>query len=231
VELLVGLDAPCLKIASFEITDLPLIRTAAATGLPLIISTGMASRDEIAAAIGAAEAAGCADLALLWCTSAYPAPVEAAHLRGIPDLREWSGYEVGLSDHTRGTAVSTAAVALGATLIEKHVTLDRDVQTVDGEFSAVPDELRRLIEDARSAWSSLGSVRYGPSEQESASLRFRRGLWFVRDLEAGDRIGSEDVRSLRPAAILPPDARDSVVGRRVTAPVRRGDPVSYDVLT
>ena len=230
VDLLVSLAAPALKIASFEVTDLPLIRHAASTGLPLIISTGMATREEIAAAVAAAEEAGCEELALLWCTSAYPAPPEASRLRGIPDLRAWSGREVGLSDHTLGTAVAVTAVALGATIIEKHVTLDHDLATVDGEFSLDPEGLAQLVRDARAAWSALGEVAYGPSEAEVGSLRFRRGLYFVRDLSPGQTITADDVRSLRPAASLPPDASSAVIGRTVTVAVRRGDPVEASVL-
>ena len=230
VDLLVGLGAPCLKIASFEITDLPLIRHAAEAGLPMILSTGMATRDEIEAAIDAARSAGCSDLALLWCTSAYPARADAANLKGMVDLREWSGMEVGISDHTVGSAVATAAVALGASIVEKHVTLDRDLATVDGAFSMNPADLSRLVYDTRAAQESLGAILYGPTTQEVGSLRFRRGLWFVRDLMAGEVIGPSDVRSLRPVAPLPPDAIGGVLGRRVATEVRRGDPVTLDVL-
>ncbi|MDA3023269.1 MAG: pseudaminic acid synthase [Actinomycetota bacterium] len=231
VDFLVGLGVPALKIASFEITDLPLIRTAAATGLPLILSTGMATRDEIATAVAAAEEAGCSDLALLWCTSAYPAPADASRLRGIPDLRAWSGREVGLSDHTLGTAVAVAAVALGASIIEKHVTLDHELATVDGEFSLDPVGLAQLVRDTRTAWSALGEIAYGPSDAEVGSLRFRRGLYFVRDLAAGARIGPEDVRSLRPAAALGPDQTEGIVGRPLVRAVQRGDEVTREVLT
>ena len=230
VDFLAGLGAPALKIASFEITDLPLIRKAASTGLPLIVSTGMASRDEIAAAIAAAEQAGCEQLALLWCTSAYPAPAEASRLRGIPDLRAWSGREVGLSDHTFGSAVAVAAVALGATIIEKHVTLDHDLATVDGEFSLDPEGLAQLVRDTRSAWSALGEVAYGPSESEVGSLRFRRGIYFVRDLAAGELVDATSVRSLRPAAELDPEFLEQVIGLVARRSVRRGDPVTWDVL-
>jgi len=230
VDLLVSLEAPALKIASFEITDLPLIRKAASTGLPLIISTGMATREEIAAAAAAAAGAGCEQLALLWCTSAYPAPPESSRLLGIPDLRAWTGREVGLSDHTLGTAVAVAAVALGATIIEKHVTLDHDLATVDGEFSLDPAGLAALVKDTRAAWSALGEVAYGPSEAEIGSLRFRRGLYFVRDLASGDTVTDADVRSLRPAAELPPDAITDIVGRRVVWQVARGDQVTPSVL-
>ncbi len=230
VDFLVELGVPALKIASFEITDLPLIRTAAATSLPLIISTGMATREEINAAVAAAEEAGCSDLALLWCTSAYPAPAEASRLSGIPDLRAWSGREVGLSDHTLGTAVAVAAVALGASIIEKHVTLDHDLATVDGEFSLDPAGLARLVRDARTAWSALGEVTYGPSAEEVGSLRFRRGLYFVSDLAAGARIGREDVRSLRPAAVFQPDQTEEIVGRSLVRDVKRGDEVTREVI-
>ena len=230
VDFLVELGVPALKIASFEITDLPLIRTAAATSLPLIISTGMATREEINAAVAAAEEAGCSDLALLWCTSAYPAPADASRLRGIPDLRAWSGREVGLSDHTLGTAVAVAAVALGASIIEKHVTLDHDLATVDGEFSLDPAGLARLVRDARTAWSALGEVTYGPSDEEVGSLRFRRGLYFVRDLAAGARIGPKDVRSLRPAAVFQPDQTEEMVGRSLVRDVKRGDEVTREVI-
>ncbi len=225
VDFLVGLGAPALKIASFEITDLPLIRKAASTGLPLIVSTGMATRDEISAAVAAAEGAGCEQLALLWCTSAYPAPAQASRLAGIPDLLAWTGREVGLSDHTLGSAVAVAAVALGATIIEKHVTLDHELATVDGEFSLDPVGLAQLVRDTRTAWSALSDATYGPSAAEAGSLRFRRGLYFVRDLVAGETVTDEDIRSLRPAATLPPDALGAVVGRRLTAAARRGDAV------
>ena len=230
VDFLVGLGAPALKIASFEITDLPLVRRAASTGLPLILSTGMATRDEIASAVAAAEEYGCEELALLWCTSAYPAPPEASRLRGIPDLRTWSDREVGLSDHSLGTAVAVAAVALGATIIEKHVTLDHDLATVDGEFSLDPQGLAQLVRDARAAWSALGEVDYGPSEAEVGSLRFRRGLYFVRDLVAGEVVDANSVRSLRPAAELGPDSFEQVVGRTARRDVRRGEPVTWDAL-
>ncbi len=230
VSFLLDLKVPCLKIASFEITDLPLIRCAAETGLPLIVSTGMATREEIADAVAAAEGAGCDDLALLWCTSAYPAPPQASSLRGIPDLRAWSRKEVGLSDHTLGTAVAVASVALGATIIEKHVTLDYDLVTVDSEFSLDPAGLAGLVRDTRAAWSALGDVVYGPSEAEVGSLRFRRGLYFVHDLAAGDTITDADVRSLRPTAELAPEAIIEVIGRCVTENVARGDEVTFRVL-
>ncbi len=225
VDFLAGLGAPCLKIASSELTDLPLIRCAASTGIPLIVSTGMGTEEEIRRAVTAAEGAGCEQLALLACTTAYPAPPEVASLQTIPHLRSWSGKEVGLSDHTVGTTVAVAAVALGASIIEKHVTLDHDLETVDGAFSLDPAGLARLVDDTRTAWSALGQVTYGPSDAESASLRFRRGLYFVRDLPSGALIDESSVRSLRPAAALEPDAIGQVIGRSTTRAVRRGDPV------
>ena len=226
VDFLAALGSPCLKIASFEITDLPLIRCAAETGLPLILSTGMATRPEIERAVAAAEHAGCEQLALLWCTSAYPAPPEASSLRGIPDLRDWSGRQVGLSDHTMGTAVAVAAVALGASIIEKHVTLDHEVDTVDGKFSLVPEELAQLVRDSKSAWSALGSVFYGPSPSETDSLRFRRGLYFMRDLESGETLDETAVRSLRPAAELEPSSMDELLGSTMVKGAKRGDVVT-----
>ena len=230
VDFLVGLGAPALKIASFEITDLPLIRHAASTGLPLVLSTGMATQDEITAAVRAAEKSGCTELMLLWCTSAYPAPTEASRLCGIPDLKGWTGREVGLSDHTLGTAVAVAAVALGATVIEKHVTLDHDLATVDGEFSLDPEGLARLVRETRAAWSALGAPHYGPSDAEVGSLRFRRGLYFLKDLAAGAVVAAGDVRALRPAADLQPDDIDQVIGRPLARAVRRGDQVTLDAL-
>ena len=230
LELLLELGVPRLKVASGELTNGPMLLRMARTGLPLIVSTGMASREEIAVAVAAAERAGCEQLALLWCTSAYPAPPQASRLAGIPDLRASTGREVGLSDHTLGTAVAVAAVALGATIIEKHVTLDHDLPTVDGEFSLDPAGLAALVRDTRTAWSAIGEVAYGPSDAEVDSLRFRRGLYFVRDLSAGQTVTDADVRSLRPSAALPPDAIAGVVGRRLTEDVARGDEVTLSVL-
>ncbi len=227
VDLLVELGSPCLKIASFEITDIPLIRAAAETGLPLIISTGMATREEIASATAAAEASGCSELALLWCTSAYPASPQSSALLGVPDLRGWSGYEVGLSDHTLGDAVAIASVALGATLIEKHVTLDHDLETVDGAFSLDPAGLRSLVDGVMTAWLATSDARYGPTPEEVPSLRFRRGLYFVRDVAAGDVVTSDDIRALRPAAELAPLELDRLIGRTIVASARRGDPVTW----
>ena len=225
VNFLVGLGVPALKIASFEITDLPLIRTAAATGLPLIISTGMARRDEIAAAVTAAEEAGCGDLALLWCTSAYPAPADASHLRGIPDLRAWSGREVGLSDHTLGTAVAVAAVALGASIIEKHVIDSRSLPTVDSEFSSDAHEFALLVRECRTAWEAVGSVLYGPTEAETDSLRFRRSIYFATDLPAGQVLQQHDLRILRPRLGLDPGRLDDFIGRRLVQDVSAGNPL------
>lgn len=230
VAFLEGLDAPCHKIASFEIVDLPLIRTAAGTGRPLIVSTGMATLAEIEAAVGAARGAGCRELAVLRCTSTYPAPPAESDLRTIPDLRERFGCEVGLSDHTLGIGTAIAAVALGATVLEKHVTLDRGVDTVDGAFSLEPHELATLVTESRRAWEALGGVRYGPTASERPSLGLRRSLTFVRDLAAGVPITAADVRALRPGGGLPPDAVSDVVGRSTNRAVRRGEPVTRDLL-
>jgi N-acetylneuraminate synthase len=231
VELLDGLDAACMKIASFEIVDLPLIRAAARTGRPMIISTGMATRQEIEEAVSAARTEGCEQLAVLQCTSSYPAPAEASNLRTIPDLRAWTGAEVGLSDHTLGIGVAVAAVALGATLIEKHVTISRSDGAVDSTFSLEPHELGALVLETRRAWESLGSVEYGPTDADRSSLAHRRSLFFDRDLAAGAILTDEDFRSVRPSDGLAPRHADQLVGRRLTRAVRRGEPIQWDDLT
>ena len=230
VELLDGLDAACMKIASFEIVDLPLIRAAAETGRPLIISTGMATREEIEEAVATARTAGCDQLAVLQCTSSYPAPAAASNLRTIPDLRAWTGAEVGLSDHTLGIGVAVAAVALGATLIEKHVTLSRSDGAVDSSFSLEPQELAALVVETRRAWESLGTVAYGPNAADERSLAHRRSLFFDRDLPAGRTLVDGDFRSVRPSDGLSPRHADELLGRTLARDVRRGEPVGWDDL-
>lgn len=230
VELLDDLDAACMKIASFEIVDLPLIRAAARTGRPMIISTGMATREEIEEAVATARTEGCEQLAVLQCTSSYPAPAAASNLRTIPDLRAWTGAEVGLSDHTLGIGVAVAAVALGATLVEKHVTISRSDGAVDSSFSLEPHELASLVMETRQAWESLGTVTYGPTDADEASLVHRRSLFFDRDLAAGTVLTGVDFRSVRPADGLAPRHADDLVGRLLTRPVQRGEPVQWDDL-
>jgi pseudaminic acid synthase len=230
VELLDDLDADCMKIASFEIVDLPLIRAAALTGRPMIVSTGMATRPEIEDAIRTAQEAGCEQLAVLQCTSSYPAPASASNLRVIPDLRGWTGLEVGLSDHTLGIGVAVAAVALGATLIEKHVTLSRADGAVDSSFSLEPSELSALVTETRRAWESLGDVEYGPNEADERSLAHRRSLFFDRDLEEGAVLTVGDFRSVRPSDGIPPKHADDLPGRVLRRSVRRGEPVHWEDL-
>ena len=230
VDFLETLNAPCYKIASFENTDLPLIRKVAATGRPLIVSTGMATLGEIDALVRTARDAGCRDLVLLKCTSSYPASPANSNIRTIPALREAFGCEVGLSDHTLGVGVAVASVALGATVIEKHFTLSRADGGVDSAFSLEPAEMRALVEETHRAWQGLGTVSFGAGEAEAGSRMFRRSLYFVRDLAAGSTIGPADVRAIRPGNGLPPSLADLIVGRMLRKPVRRGTPVSWDLL-
>lgn len=228
VAFLDDLDVPALKIASFELVDLPLIRRAAATGRPLLMSTGMATEEEIDAAVSAAS--GAAAVALLRCNSAYPAPPEAMDLLAIPEMRRRWPVQVGLSDHTRGSTAAVAAVALGATIIEKHLTLRRADGGPDAEFSAEPDELAELVTAVRDAHASLGHARFGPSGAEAASLGFRRSLRAVRPIAAGSVIGPDDVASIRPAGGMPPDAIDDVIGSVTRVDLVVGTAITTDVL-
>lgn len=230
VDLLEQLDAPAHKIASFECVDLPLIRHAAATGKPLIISTGLATAAEIDAAAKAARDAGCEDLMLLVCTSSYPAPPQDSNLATIPHLRSWAGVEVGLSDHTLGIGAALASVALGATLVEKHVTLSRANDTVDAEFSLEPHELAALVEDARRAWQAVGRVHYGPTPGDVHSLSLRRSLYVTADLRTGDVLSPDNVRAIRPGHGLPPGELNKVLGLRVARNTPRGTPLSWELL-
>lgn len=230
VDFLESLGNPCYKIASFEITDLPLIRKAASTGKPVILSTGMATMDEIGEAVREARGAGGGGVVLLKCTSSYPAPPGESNIRTLEDLRSRFDAEVGISDHTLGIGAAVAAIALGAVLIEKHFTIRRADGGVDASFSLEPGELRRLVEEARRAWESLGEVRYGPSEAERSSLRFRRSLYFARALEAGAILSPGDVRSIRPGYGLPPKFLDRILGMRLRRPVTPGTAVRWDLL-
>jgi N-acetylneuraminate synthase len=230
VEFLESLGAPCYKIASFENTDLPLIRQVAATGKPLIISTGMASQAELDETVAAARDAGCRDLVLLKCTSTYPASPEHTNLATIPDLRARFGCQVGLSDHTMGTAVAVAAVALGATVIEKHLTLARADGGVDSAFSMEPLEMAALVTESARAWQALGRVSYGPTEAEKPSLQFRRSLYIVKALAPGDVITRDHVRAIRPGLGLAPKHLDAVVGRRAAVAISRGTPLAWTLL-
>jgi len=231
VDFLESLDVPCYKIASFENTDLPLIRKVAATGKPMIISTGMASVAELDESVRTARAAGCKDLILLKCTSTYPATPENTNIRTIPHLRDLFGTEVGLSDHTMGTGVSVASVALGATVIEKHFTLSRAEGGVDSAFSMEPAEMASLVLESERAWQALGRITYGAaSAQEEKSKVYRRSLYISRDLKAGEILDATSVRAIRPGLGLAPKFIDMVMGKAVKLDVKRGTPVSWDLL-
>ncbi|MGW0802030.1 pseudaminic acid synthase [Nonomuraea sp. NPDC002799] len=230
VELLEKLDAPAYKIASSEIVDLPLIRLAASTGKPLIISTGMASIAEIDSAVAAARDAGCAQLAVLACTASYPADPSESNLRALPLLSALTGHVVGLSDHTPGLGAALAAVAMGACLIEKHVTLSRADGGVDAAFSLEPHELAALVVESERAWAALGLPVIGPRPSEREGLRFRRSLYVVRDVRAGEPVTPENVRSIRPAGGLPPEAAREVMGRRFARDTSSGTPLSWDLI-
>lgn len=236
VDFLESLDVPAYKIASFENADLPLIRKVAATGKPMIVSTGMATLAELDEMVTAARAAGCRDLILLKCTSTYPASPENSHLRTIAHMRELFAHtggqlEVGLSDHTAGLGAAVAAVALGATVIEKHFTLARAEGGVDAAFSLEPDELAALVVETDRAWRALGQVRYGPTEAEAASRVFRRSLYIVCDLERGERLTPDNLRAIRPGLGLPPKYYEQLLGRRLARAARRGTPVSWELFS
>jgi len=228
VDLLEDLNAPAYKIASFEAVDLPLIRYAASTGKPMIISTGMADLDEIGEAVQTARDGGCSELVLLHCISSYPAPAEESNLRTIADLGERFGVVTGLSDHTLGTTVSVAGVAMGAAVIEKHVTLSRADKGADSEFSLEPQELQLLCSDARTAWSALGQANYERAPAEEGSLRFRRSLYVVEDVKAGEVLTADNVRRIRPGFGLAPKHYDEVLGQRAACDLERGTALQWD---
>ena len=229
VDFLESLDVPCYKVASFENVDLPLIEYVAKTGKPIIMSTGLASLAELDDAVRTARAAGCGQLALLKCTSAYPANPNDSNLRTIPHLREMFGCEIGLSDHTLGIGVAVASVALGATIIEKHVTLDRDTGGVDSAFSLDSVELKALVEETERAGRALGGVHYGPTEGDKLSLAFRRSLYIAQDVMAGETLAEQHVRRVRPGFGLLPGLLKSVIGLRATRDLHRGEAVGWDM--
>ncbi|MDD3326660.1 MAG: pseudaminic acid synthase [Zoogloea sp.] len=229
VDFLETLDAPFYKIASFECIDLPLIRRAARTGKPLIISTGMATIAEIAEAVDTARAAGCKDLVLLKCTSTYPASPENSNVRTIAHMRDLFGCEVGLSDHTMGIGAAVAAVAYGATVIEKHFTLARADGGVDSAFSLEPAELASLVVETERAWQAIGKITYGPTAAEEKPRTRRRSLYIGADLEPGDILTVENLRRVRPGQGLPPKFYEMLLGRQVRKAVKKGTPVSWDL--
>lgn len=228
VDLLEDLGAPAYKIASFEAVDLPLIEYVARTGKPMIISTGMADAEEIQEAIDAAQGAGCEQLAILQCVSGYPAPAEDYNLRTIPDMIERFGRVTGLSDHTLDNTTAITSVALSASLIEKHFTLDRNGGGPDDSFSLEPAELAALCRDSKTAWQALGKVDYGRKSSEQGNAQFRRSLYFVKDMKAGDIITEDTIRSVRPGYGLEPKYLNKLIGERVSKSVKKGSPVKME---
>lgn len=230
VELLEELNTPAYKIASFELTDTPLIRQVARTGKPILISTGMATESEIDDAVKTARDSGCESLLLFHCISSYPTPIEHSNLRKIPNLRKKYGLEVGLSDHTLGSTAAITAIALGASAIEKHMTLSRAEKGPDSEFSIEPDELKLLVNGTKDAWLSLGNGDFSRPDMETASLAFRRSIYFVQNMKAGDVITSSDIRRIRPGFGLPPSYYDELIGGKINSDVSMGDPVTLTIL-
>jgi N-acetylneuraminate synthase len=230
VDFLETLGVPCYKIASFEVTDLPLIEKVAATGKPMIISAGMTTVAELDEAVRTARAVGCRDIVLLKCTSAYPSTPEDSNLLTIPSMRELFNCQVGLSDHTLGIGVALAAVALGAAVIEKHFTTCRSDGGVDAAFSMEPLEMEMLVTESRRAWQSLGHIQYGPSEQEKDSLKYRRSLYIAQDMKQGDTFTPDNLRIIRPGYGLEPKYYKSLLGKSIKRDVAKGTPVSWDLL-
>ncbi len=230
VDFLESLDVPCYKIASFENTDIPLVRKVASTGKPLIISTGMATIAELDETVRAAREAGCKDIVLLKCTSTYPAAPESTNIMTIPHMRELFNVQIGLSDHTAGIGVAVASVAFGATVIEKHFTLRRADGGVDSAFSMEPEEMKQLVAETERAWQSLGNVSYGPTESEKASLQYRRSLYVSRDMKAGDLFTRDNLRVIRPGLGLPPRYFETILGKRIKQDVKTGTPVSWSLI-
>jgi pseudaminic acid synthase len=230
VDFLEKLDAPMYKIASFENTDIPLIKKVASTGKPMIISTGMATVAELDETVRAARKAGCKDLILLKCTSTYPASPRNTNILTIPHMRELFDCQVGLSDHTMGVGVAVASIALGATVIEKHFTLSRADGGIDSAFSMEPEEMKALVIETERAWQALGEVKYGPTEKEKASLKFRRSIYVAKDMKAGEKLTKENIRIIRPGYGLAPKYYDLVLGKAVKKNVKKGTPLSWDIL-
>ncbi|MDA3936694.1 MAG: pseudaminic acid synthase [Actinomycetota bacterium] len=230
VDFLENLDVPCYKIASFENTHIPLIRKVASTGKPIIMSTGMATIEELSEAVAVTRSAGCENIVLLKCTSAYPASPENSNIATIPDMGERFGCQVGLSDHTLGLGASIASVALGATVIEMHFSLSRAEGGVDAAFSMEPSELAALVLETERAWRAVGVVAYGSTETEKASVQFRRSLYVAQDMHVGDRFTIENLRVVRPGFGLPPKHYDELLGRSITRDAPKGTPLSWDLV-
>tara|TARA_B110000879_G_scaffold178122_1_gene233130 strand:+ start:510 stop:1550 length:1041 start_codon:yes stop_codon:yes gene_type:complete len=230
VDFLESLNVDCYKIASFENTDVNLIRKVAKTGKPLIVSTGMMDLSEMDEMVRNARDAGCKDLILLKCTSTYPSTPRGTNIVTIPHMREMFGCEVGLSDHSMGTGVSVASVAMGATVIEKHFTLNRSDGGIDSAFSMEPGEMKSLVVESERAWESLGTISYGPGKKEIQSRQYRRSLYIVEDIKAGSIITEKNMRAIRPGLGLPTKYYDVVLGKKVSKDVARGTALSWDLL-
>ncbi len=230
VELLEGLDAPAYKIASFELVDLPLIARAAKTGKPLIMSSGMADIEEIGEAVACARENGCDQLVLLHCTSGYPSPIDEANLATISDMRQRFNVQVGLSDHSMGTSVPIAAVALGACMIEKHFTLSRQDPGPDAAFSLEPEELRQLCNNSRAIWQALGAPNYTPTAAEQRNIPFRRSIYAVADIKAGEPLTAENIRRIRPGLGLKPKYYPQLLEQKAACDIARGTPLSWGLV-
>ena len=230
VDLLEDLNTPAYKVASFEIIDIPLIKYIASTKKPMIISTGMANKEEIQEAVHVARENGSNELILLHCISGYPTPVEQCNLMTIPDMKNCFGLPVGLSDHTLGIEVSIASIALGASVIEKHVTLNASDKGPDSEFSIEPDQLNSLCIKCKSVWEALGSAGYERKPVEKDNIKFRRSIYVVRDIDSGEVLTKENIRSIRPGYGLPPKYFNELIGKRVKSRVEKGSPLDWDML-
>lgn len=230
VDFLEDLNVPCYKIASFENTDLPLIRKVAKTGKPVIVSTGMATLAELDETVSTIREAGCEDLILLTCTSSYPASPENSNILTIPHMKELFNCHVGLSDHTLGIGVALASIALGATVIEKHFTLSRAEGGVDSAFSLEPEELKALVSESERAWRALGKILYGPTSGEKNSLQFRRSLYIAENMNEGDILTEKNLRVIRPGLGLPPKYYEIFIGKQIKCNIKKGTPLSWDLI-
>lgn len=230
VDFLESLDVPCYKIASFENTDLPLIRKVSQTGKPIIISTGMATIAELDETVQTARENGCKDLILLKCTSTYPAAPENTNITTIPHMRELFDVQVGLSDHTLGSGVALASIALGATFVEKHFTLSRKDGGVDSAFSMEPEEMKILVEETERVWQALGKIRYGPTDAEKKSLQFRRSLYVTKDIQKGEIFTTKNIRAIRPGKGLPPKYYNYFLGKSSKISLKKGTPLTFELL-
>ncbi|MBT9311369.1 pseudaminic acid synthase [Leptothoe kymatousa] len=230
VDFLESLDVPCYKVASFENTDLPLIRKIASTGKPMIISTGMATVAELDETVQVAHNAGCEQLILLKCTSTYPATPNNTNILTIPHMRDLFNLQVGLSDHTLGLGVSVASIALGASLIEKHFTLSRSHGGVDSAFSMEPSEMKALVLETQRAWQALGTIYYGPTDSEQKSLKFRRSLYAIDDIAEGEVFSVSNIRAIRPGYGLPTKYIDKIIGKQAKTTIQKGTALTWDLL-